>query len=41
MADATESERLLLLKIPTDGTGVGNTRILRDLGWPEQDYWDV
>src|SRR5579871_3864535 len=41
MPDVTALERQLLEKIPTDGTGVGNTRLIRDLGWQEQDYWDV
>jgi hypothetical protein len=41
MPDTPELEQQLLDKIPTDGTGVGNTSLIRDLGWQEQDYWDV
>src|SRR5262245_36087815 len=41
MPDATELEGQLLEKIPTNGTRVGNTRLIRELGWQEQDYWDV
>lgn len=34
-------ENQLLALIPADGTGVGNTRLLRELGWREEDYWEV
>lgn len=41
MRDANELEQQLLEKIPLDGTSVGNTRLIRDLNWQEQEYWDV
>ncbi len=41
MPDAKILERQLLDKVPLDGTEVGNTRLIRDLGWNETVYWDV
>lgn len=34
-------EQELLSKVPEDGSAVGNTSLMRDLRWPEAEYWDV
>lgn len=34
-------EEELLGRIPTDGLGVGNTRLMRELGWDEDRYWNI
>lgn len=39
--DTTDLEQQLLLRIPDGGASVSNSRLLRDLGWQEQEYWDV
>lgn len=41
MTDSNELEQQLLDRVPTDGSAVGNMRLIRDLNWPEQDYWEV
>lgn len=32
---------ILLELVPTDGTPIGNVRLLRELGWDEVKYWRV
>jgi len=39
MTDIREPE--LLSRLPQDGSFMGNTRLLRELRWPEVDYWAV
>lgn len=34
-------EHLLLKRVPEDGTAIGNTTLMRELGWPEAEYRDV
>lgn len=41
MPNDSELERQLLAAIPTDGEGVGNTRLMCKLGWDESLYWEV
>jgi hypothetical protein len=32
-------QKLIIEKIPTDGSPVGNTRLMRELGWQSDRYW--
>jgi hypothetical protein len=36
-----DRETELLDFVPTDGTGIGNTRLLRELDWDEDEFWEV
>lgn len=36
-----EPEQQLLGKVPLGGEAIGNTRLIRDLGWPEDQFWEV
>lgn len=31
----------LLARVPADGSGIGNGRLLRELGWGEEEFWEV
>lgn len=31
----------LLERVPGDGSGIGNGRLLRELGWSEEEFWEV
>lgn len=41
MAERNEREAQLLENIPSDGRPIGNSALIRTLGWPEDQYWDV
>jgi hypothetical protein len=36
-----DREQQLLNRIPLDGTSVGNTRLMRELRWSENDFWEI
>jgi hypothetical protein len=38
---AKDRELDLLDLVPTDGSGIGNTRLLRELEWDEDEFWAV
>ncbi|MEY4581494.1 MAG: hypothetical protein RL701_6197, partial [Pseudomonadota bacterium] len=38
---AVDREVELLDLVPVDGTGIGNTRLMRELDWGEHEFWDV
>jgi hypothetical protein len=38
---AKDREQELLDQVPTDGTAIGNTRLLRELAWDEGEFWNV
>jgi hypothetical protein len=38
---ADDQEQQLLSLVPYDGSGVGNTRLIRELRWDEENYWDI
>lgn len=36
-----DEERELLAKVPTNGDSIGNTKLMRELDWDQDDYWIV
>jgi hypothetical protein len=39
--ELTKLESELLKLVPEDGSNIGNVSLIRTLGWPEEQYWDV
>lgn len=39
--DLSEDAQRLFNLVPTSGAGIGNTTLIRQLGWPEERYWRV
>ena len=37
----SDKEEELLNAVPQDGSRIGNTTLIRQLGWPEDEYWEV
>jgi len=37
----TDQEKELIEKVAEDGTSVGNVTLIRELKWPESQFWDV